>query len=407
MEIKLQKQSFIEEIKRNLLTKVKNEQVLRPKVIPLKSQFSQEFRSKIVVEGQANVHLIPIVCQREGISISTFNDWTKEFIGDTELIKNKTVANEKHLSKDQRFKIVLEGKGGYTSIAEICRREGISQDVFLEWNDEFLKVRESKSLNQERNADVYLRNKLLVDGKAGHGVFQYLKNYVEFRNERNLVLLKSSSAKLDNNRKIDNLVVLEKINDIRYINKFFEKVNSKLDSDAVFLDVLKHMVSNNMFHVGSGFNVPPLSFEVGGMTTLEMVAARRPDKSCFRYLLTLPDVGTNHFCMREDGRMEKLVHFCAVAYSGSLLEDLEDLELLLNHPNTDVNARDGNGHAPLHLITGLNSAEEVVSKAKLLISAGADPHGELSFIELLREEINETEDVSDKKILSDFIKEIE
>ena len=79
MNIKLQKQNFIEESSQRLRKKL-SEDKRRVKLQIWKPRFTEDQRSKIVIEGQANVESIETICQREGISISTFNIWTDEFL---------------------------------------------------------------------------------------------------------------------------------------------------------------------------------------------------------------------------------------------------------------------------------------------------------------------------------------
>ena len=41
-------------------------------------------------------------------------------------------------SAKEKIRIVLEGLRGEASIAELCRREGISQNLYYRWSKEFL-----------------------------------------------------------------------------------------------------------------------------------------------------------------------------------------------------------------------------------------------------------------------------
>ena len=52
-------------------------------------------------------------------------------------IKRRT---RKHYSTEEKIRIVLEGIKGETSIAEICRREGINPNVYYKWSKEFLEA---------------------------------------------------------------------------------------------------------------------------------------------------------------------------------------------------------------------------------------------------------------------------
>jgi transposase-like protein len=42
-------------------------------------------------------------------------------------------ATRKHYSAEEKIRIVLEGLRGEDSIAELCRREGIAQNLYYRW----------------------------------------------------------------------------------------------------------------------------------------------------------------------------------------------------------------------------------------------------------------------------------
>jgi transposase len=52
-------------------------------------------------------------------------------------IKRKT---RRKYSSEEKIRIVLEGLRGEDSIAELCRREGISPNVYYNWSKEFLEA---------------------------------------------------------------------------------------------------------------------------------------------------------------------------------------------------------------------------------------------------------------------------
>ena len=52
-------------------------------------------------------------------------------------IKRRT---RKRYSAEEKIRIVLEGVKGETSIAELCRREGIHPNIFYKWSKEFLEA---------------------------------------------------------------------------------------------------------------------------------------------------------------------------------------------------------------------------------------------------------------------------
>ncbi len=102
-------------------------------------------------------------------------------------IRRKT---RRKYSAEEKIRIVLEGLKGEESIAAICRREGISPNLYYSWSKEFLEAgkrrlmgdtkRQATSgevvgLRQENGqlkvlvADLSLKNQVLKKSLAGTG----------------------------------------------------------------------------------------------------------------------------------------------------------------------------------------------------------------------------------------------
>jgi lipopolysaccharide/colanic/teichoic acid biosynthesis glycosyltransferase/transposase-like protein len=241
MITKLQNKSFIEEVKERIYrNNILNAFRIENKALDKNKQFSLEERVKIVIEGQSDSKSILQLCAREGITPIIFNQWTQEFLKTNTFGSKIKSSDIKELTEDQKFNIVIEGKSGLTSIAEICRRENITQDTFLDWSQEFLEVRKSKLQNFKINNPVYKKNKQLIyNALNSENTFKYFENYIDLSSERSLVVLRTNSLQLDKIKSIDNIVSLQKVNDIRYINKYFEKINSKLENGGVFIGYLE------------------------------------------------------------------------------------------------------------------------------------------------------------------------
>lgn len=99
-------------------------------------------------------------------------------------------ATRRHFSAEDKIRIVIAGLRGEDSIAELCRKEGINQNLYYRWSKEFLEagkkrlagdtVREAtsdevKSLRvqtgqlKEALAEVTLENRLLKKSVVGDG----------------------------------------------------------------------------------------------------------------------------------------------------------------------------------------------------------------------------------------------
>jgi transposase-like protein len=99
-------------------------------------------------------------------------------------------ATRRHFSAEDKIRIVIAGLRGEDSIAELCRKEGISQNLYYRWSKEFLEagkkrlagdtVREAtsdevKTLRaqtrqlKEALAEATLENRLLKKSVVGDG----------------------------------------------------------------------------------------------------------------------------------------------------------------------------------------------------------------------------------------------
>ncbi len=49
-------------------------------------------------------------------------------------------ATRRRFSAEEKIRVVLEGLRGENSIAELCRRERINQNLYYRWSKEFLEA---------------------------------------------------------------------------------------------------------------------------------------------------------------------------------------------------------------------------------------------------------------------------
>ncbi len=73
--------------------------------------------------------------------------------------------------------------------------------------------------------------------ESGKAAFDFMNRYVNIDDERTFVVSTTTRFNIDNqpNGAYDNIVDLHKINDIRYMNKFFESVNAKIPMGGLFI----------------------------------------------------------------------------------------------------------------------------------------------------------------------------
>src|SRR5260221_9472135 len=56
------------------------------------------------------------------------------------VVKDIRRATRKQYSAEEKIHIVLDGLRGESSIAELCRREGIAEGLYYSWSREFLEA---------------------------------------------------------------------------------------------------------------------------------------------------------------------------------------------------------------------------------------------------------------------------
>ena len=107
-----------------------------------------------------------------------------------QLVKEIRRATRRQFSAEEKIRIVLCGLRGEDSIAELCRREGIVQNLYYRWSKEFLEagkkrlagdtarsattqevqdLRREASALKEVVAELVLENRLLKKSTLGAG----------------------------------------------------------------------------------------------------------------------------------------------------------------------------------------------------------------------------------------------
>ncbi len=56
------------------------------------------------------------------------------------VIRDIRRATRRQYSAEEKIRIVLDGLRGESSIAELCRREGIAESLYYSWSKEFLEA---------------------------------------------------------------------------------------------------------------------------------------------------------------------------------------------------------------------------------------------------------------------------
>jgi transposase-like protein len=69
------------------------------------------------------------------------------------LVKAVHRKTRRKYSAEEKIRIVLEGLRGEDSIAELCRREGLNQNVYYRWSKEFLEAGKQRLVPRQLSMD--------------------------------------------------------------------------------------------------------------------------------------------------------------------------------------------------------------------------------------------------------------
>jgi len=100
-------------------------------------------------------------------------------------VRNIRRKTRKKYSAEEKIRIVLDGLRGEITIAELCRHEGINQNLYYKWSKEFLeagKQRLAGNTNRQATSD---------EVKQLHREMEQLKLLVAELSMKNRVLKKS------------------------------------------------------------------------------------------------------------------------------------------------------------------------------------------------------------------------
>jgi hypothetical protein len=72
-------------------------------------------------------------------------------------VKEIRRATRRQFSAEEKIRIVLTGLRGEDSIAELCRREGIVQNLYYRWSKEFLEAGKKRLAGDTARAATFQR----------------------------------------------------------------------------------------------------------------------------------------------------------------------------------------------------------------------------------------------------------
>jgi len=160
-------------------------------------------------------------------------DKVKNSLFSNRIIKNKKTSE---FSSLDRIRIVVEGLMGDISEKDICRQERISYKVYLEWKEDFLGAFNKYSEKEILEKALSSKNRKLILNEAGLKAYNFFRRYIDITSKENLIIPKGKILSgYSNFNEVKNVVLLNKVNNFRLINKQFEEVNCKLSNGGILM----------------------------------------------------------------------------------------------------------------------------------------------------------------------------
>ncbi len=158
--------------------------------------------------------------------------------------KNKLFSNRitnykkaSDFSSLDRIRIVVDGLIGDVNEKEICKQERVSFKVYIEWKKDFLESFNKYSEKEILQKAITSKNRKIILNEAGLKAYNFFRRYVvDVTSLKNLVVPKGKILSgYSNFNEIKNIILLNKVNNFRQINKQFEEVNCKLSNHGILM----------------------------------------------------------------------------------------------------------------------------------------------------------------------------
>ena len=82
------------------------------------------------------------------------------------LVRDIRRATRRKFSSEEKIRIVLEGLRGEETIAELCRKEGIAQNLYYRWSKDFLEAGKKRLAGDTTREEVPMKLKGSVSRRA-------------------------------------------------------------------------------------------------------------------------------------------------------------------------------------------------------------------------------------------------
>lgn len=162
----------------------------------------------------------------------------KQDVSKLRVLSNKIGKSKKatDFSSLERIRIVVDSLLGDVGDKEVCKKERVSNQMLAEWKGEFLEAFDKYSEIEVLKKALNSNNKETIVSEIGIDAYNFYKNVIKISSIKNLVISKKKvlSAYSDFSG-IENVVLLDRVNNFRLINKQFEEVNAKLPLNGILL----------------------------------------------------------------------------------------------------------------------------------------------------------------------------
>lgn len=150
--------------------------------------------------------------------------------------KESRTKDVSEFSSLERIRIVVDSLLGDVSVEDICRNEEISQNTFFQWKHDFLEAFKKHSESILIKEKLTLSTKELIRKESNIEALNFFDKFLDSHSEKNLVIpIGEKLSTYSNFNTINNVIILDKINNFRLINKHLEEVNNKLPVDGVLM----------------------------------------------------------------------------------------------------------------------------------------------------------------------------
>ncbi len=134
------------------------------------------------------------------------------------------------------FEIILANISCYIHTAPDIQKDDISSKHQVSVLDDILSAADADiNIAEDSKAIANIRDAII--NESGVNAYNFIKSNINIYNKNNIVLSTIYKFNIDSlsNNDINGIVNLQRINDIRYINKFFESINKKISVSGNFI----------------------------------------------------------------------------------------------------------------------------------------------------------------------------